>query len=390
MSARRLLITLHSWIGAATAVFVLLVAGSGGLLAFMPQVFALQYGDMLRAAPPSPGATFLDVDRLIVGALGATKMSLEGVLMPDSRVAGVETALVFGLPEGATGFDDLLMVSVDPFTGVPKGRFHLSDAVGHELIHFHQELFAGEIGSAFVSLLGLLLAAFAATGVWLWWPRAGSAWAKARRLDLQGTAPRKMFRLHGWLGVWAALLIVFFSLTGTATSRPGWFGPLLEPAPGTPPVSAGFDRRCEGTVSPGMAARLAEAAHPGKRLTAIYPSDDGIEPHTLHLRGGEDFDRRLGDTLHFAHATCVDLGWSVNRAGRSPPATLAAMMLSLHGGYSFGSVFGPLLVVLAGLAGVILAGTGLVVFATRTLKGKGRRPPTGAAVGHPARRSVGR
>ena len=370
---RRLLALSHAWLGALSAIFVILVAASGAALAFMSELFMAQYGDALRAAPPSPGAAALDIDALLASAQagatanGGAPFTPIGVLMPHSRVEGVETAIPFGLPAGGAGFEDLRMYSVDPWTGAFKGDFRLDDAWGHQLVHFHQDLFAGPLGATFVAALGIGLTAFAVSGLWLWWPRHGSAAAKAMRLDLSGGAKRAMFNLHGWAGVWASLAIIFFALTGVAVTRPHWLA--LPTAVEAPPVSAGFDRTCAGAVSPGQAARAALAAFPDRELTSLYFPEEPGGPYRMTLRAHGDLDRLGGDLVVFAHASCPQLVHAVDLKATGFAAHVAGVSLSLHGGYSFG-VAGDVLVVATGFALVLLSIAGLVVFFTRTLRTK--------------------
>lgn len=367
-SLRRLFALTHAWLGALSAVFVILVAASGAGLAFMSELFLAQYGAMLRAAPPTPDARMVDLDAMLASAQAGYGQPLApiGVLLPHSRVPGIETAAPFGLPAGAAGFEDLRMISIDPWTGAYRGDFRLNDALGHKLVHFHQELFAGPLGASLVAALGLLLAVFAVTGVWLWWPRRGSALAKAGRLDLAGGPKRAFFQLHGWLGVWTAAAIVLFSLSGTAISRPHWLG--LPTAPEAPPLSAGFARTCPGAVSPGEAARAAAAAYPNRTLKTLYFPQSPGGPYRLTLHAADDLDRLHGDLLVFAHARCAGLLYGVDLGAASVAARAHTISHSVHGGYTFGPLAGDALVLLAGLGLLVLAASGLVVFFTRTLR----------------------
>ena len=232
MPARRLLARLHAWIGAVAAPVLLLVCLSGAALAFDAELFRAQHpfvrsvdGAAARVAAPR-------VDAWLAAAKRGYGRSFQplGLFLPDSRVE-VDTAMFYGLRSGAGGLEDTVILVVDPATGAYRGDFLLDSAWGHQLIHFHHQLFAGEVGAAIVALLGLLLAAFAATGLYLWWPRRGSAWRKARPPHLSGRPLGRWYRIHGWIGFWSALPILFFGLTGTAASHSGWFGGLLAGLP---------------------------------------------------------------------------------------------------------------------------------------------------------------
>lgn len=365
MSARRFLRLTHGWIGVVLALFIVLVAGSGASLAFMSEMFQAQYGEVLEAEAPHAGAPYAEIDRMIASAQAArgAAFSPMGVLMPHTRVPKVPTAMVFGMEQGGDP-NYPMMVSVDPWTAVPKGAFSLGDAFGHDMIDFHFELVLGQWGATFVSVLGLLLVAFALTGLWLWWPRQGGLWRKARAPMLRGKATNQLYQLHGWLGVWTALLVVFFSLTGTATAREDWFGPLLQSEEAHEPTGGVWERTCGGRITPGEAARIAAGRFPDKRVTTLYFVSG--EPIHVYLRGPRDGNTIEGDSVVWVHPTCPGLVKAFDRAAAGAPQQAQSMMFSLHGGYFFGPVLGPILVLLTGLSLVFFCISGVIVFFTRT------------------------
>lgn len=371
MSARRLLRLTHGWIGAVLALFIVLVAGTGASLAFMSEMFLAQYGEVLRAEAPAPGATLADIDALFAAAQQARgeDFAPTGVLMPHTRVPKVETALVFGMEQGGDPHYPM-MVSVDPWTARHKGAFSLGDAFGHDMIDFHYELTMGQAGATFSAALGLLLVGFALTGLWLWWPRQGSAWSKARMLRLKGSASQQLFTLHGWLGVCTALLVVLFALSGTATARPAWFGPALADVDTLKPSGGQWGRTCAGTVSPGFAAARASERFPGRGVAAVYLVPN--EPIHVLMKGASDLDSMDGEAIFWQHATCAGIGAGVDLRAAGLPHRLSNMMLSLHGGYLFGPLLGPVLVMMTGLSLVFFSLSGVIVFFTRTLRAKPR------------------
>lgn len=376
MSARRFLRLTHGWIGVVLALFIVLVAGSGASLAFMSEMFQVQYGEVMEAEAPSPGAAYTDIDRMIATAVAQRGPGFApvGVLMPHSRVPKASTAMVFGMEAGGDP-EYPMMVSVDPWTAAHKGSFSLGDAFGHDMIDFHYELLFGEWGATFVSILGLLLTVFALTGLWLWWPRSGGFWRKARAPRLRGRARDKLFQLHGWLGVWTALLVVFFGVTGTAVGRESWFGPLLVNEEAYEPQGGAWARTCAGSITPGEAARIAQARFPDKRVTTLYFVPG--EPIHVYLRGAGDANAIEGHSVVWVHPTCPGLIHTLDRGEGGAALQAQSMMFSLHGGYFFGPVLGPILVVLTGLSLIFFTISGMIVFFARTWRP--RKAPAGTA-----------
>ena len=373
MRARRLLAWLHSTIGAAASLFLLAVCLSGALLAFDVQLFRWQHPMLESVDPARARAADPSVDALLAAATNGYGRPFEpiGVLMPHSRLA-IDTAMVYGQRPGGGGLADTVMLVIDPATGAYRGDFLLDEALGHQVIHFHQELFAGEVGATFVALLGLLLAAFAATGLYLWWPRRGGVTRKARAPDLRGRPLGRWFRLHGWVGFWSAFPILLFALTGTAVSRPAWFGGLLAKLPYEPPATMAdaFARACPGRVSPDQAIRTAATRFPGQRLASFGFAHDR-EPYRLTFKSATPLDRIDGDSVAFVHATCAGVVRTATAAEAGIAGAAGQLAFSIHSGRSFGPVLGPALVLIAGLAATMLAGSGLYVWVARK---RTRRP----------------
>jgi uncharacterized iron-regulated membrane protein len=372
ISARKTLIFLHGWLGSLSAIFIILVAGSGAMLAFVGQLFLVQYGDILRASPPTQTTQIVSVTQLIDSAKTGYKDHFQtiGVLMPHSRVDDVETAMVFGMPSGSDAIDGIRMLSVDPWIAKFKGDFPLSGAFAHELIDFHHSFLLGNAGIIFVCILSILLMFFVITGIYLWCLKQGTMWDKLTRIDFRSDIKKICFTWHLWLGAWSALFIVYFCLTGLALAKPAWFSPLLSPPTYEVPDSAGFEKTCHETITPSDAETAGIKAFPTKELAIFFLPNKKNGPYMLTYRSSKDNNKRDGDSRIFVHGSCKNLVYIENAETLSLSAQVTGMLLSLHGGYTFGKLGGSILVLLTGLSLVILSATGLVTFLTRKIKRK--------------------
>lgn len=369
-SSRRILSSLHGWLGGISAVFIILIAGSGAMLAFVGELFIFQYGDVLKATPPTVRPPMADVTRLIASASKGYEQDFQtvGVLMPASRIEKIETAMVFVMPTGPHASDGLRMLSVDPWSTQYKGDFPLNGAFAHELIDFHHSLLMGAPGIIFVCILCILLILFVISGLYIWWPKHGHVWRKASRLHLRGSVKQIVFSLHGLIGVWSALLIIYFCLTGLALAKPNWFSPLLSAPTYAPPASSGFAEICHEKITPADAERAGKQAFPNKRLSTFFMPNKENGPYMLTYKSVSDGNKIEGDGRIYVHTSCHNKVYVENANVSEISVKLTGMMLSLHAGYSFAKPIGSILVVITGLSLVLLAGTGLVTFFTRTLR----------------------
>lgn len=364
MKQRILIAQLHRWVGAISSLFILLVAISGVMLAFMGELFLAQHGDLLRSSAPAEETHYAAVDALIDSAEAGygTEFTTMGVLMPHTRIDKVETALVFGLPAGAESVDQLLMLSVDPWTADYKGEFALRKTFGHELVEFHHSLLLGDGGIMFIAMLGVVLALMTISGLWVWWPRQGSTWHKVTHISLRAGVRALWLSLHSLAGVWLSALLLFFAITGIATAKPSWFGPLLAAPIHQPPLNTGFEKKCAEQLSPSEVSITGQNVFSDRSLAIFFMPNKENGPYMLTYRSSSDGNKLEGDGRVFVHASCTDLVHIEDNRQAELPSRLANMMLSLHGGYSFGRTVGDILVLIGGIGLTWLAASGLYLF----------------------------
>ncbi|MEM8773287.1 MAG: PepSY-associated TM helix domain-containing protein [Pseudomonadota bacterium] len=360
--ARHLIALLHGWIGIFASLFVFLIAATGVILTFFNEMFELQYGDvvMAEAGPHKP------VAEIIEAAERDHPLGLEtlGLFMPDTRVEGLETALVYGFEPGS---EEIIMVSVDPVTAAYKGDFILHHAFAHELNDFHFSLLMGPWAQIFIAIIGVLMIAFTLTGLYMWWPRGGVRKRdKLLKVQTKGKLVPKMFNWHGLSGVWLGALTLLFAVTGVGLSQPDWLGPAISNVDEPAAWDARFKEDCGDTVTLRQAADQAQAAFPGRAITMVNIASGEENKYLFNLRGPGDWNVRFGDAYAEVHAQCAGEMWTTTLGDQDTPTIFGELMLSLHGGHIFG-VFKEVSVVLTGLALMLLSGTGVYVFFKRTL-----------------------
>jgi uncharacterized iron-regulated membrane protein len=194
----------HFYAGLFCIPFVLVLAASGSLYLFRPQIEAFIDRDLMRlertGAPASQEA-------IVQAALESR---------PGSRLSSII------LPEGPAHAARLIVsdngerhrVYVHPDTlevlkSVPEeARF---DRV---VFRLHGELLMGEAGSVLVELAASWAIVMVLSGLFLWWPRGTRGLAGVLYPRLGAGAGRALRDLHAVIGVWTSALALFLLVTG--------------------------------------------------------------------------------------------------------------------------------------------------------------------------------
>ncbi|MEM7702851.1 MAG: PepSY-associated TM helix domain-containing protein [Pseudomonadota bacterium] len=108
-SSRHLIALIHGWIGVVASLFIFMIAATGLVLAFLGELFELEYGDMLLAED-GQHRHFVEIVEAAENNHPPGFQTL-AAFMPDTRVENLETALVYGFEPGN---EEIMLVSVDP------------------------------------------------------------------------------------------------------------------------------------------------------------------------------------------------------------------------------------------------------------------------------------
>ncbi|MGE0665806.1 MAG: PepSY-associated TM helix domain-containing protein [Sphingomonadales bacterium] len=194
----------HFYAGLFCVPFVIVLALTGSLYLFKPQVEAWQergYDNLAVSGPlASPAAQ-------VAAALAE---------VPDGRLRSYEVRdspadaarVIVSGPEGD------LRVYVHPQSARVLGTVREDERLMEVVKTIHGELLMGNTGSIFVELAACWAIVMIVTGLYLWWPRgaAGLAGVLYPRLSQGG---RQFWRdLHAVIGIWVSALALFLLLSG--------------------------------------------------------------------------------------------------------------------------------------------------------------------------------
>ncbi|MCB2388146.1 PepSY-associated TM helix domain-containing protein [Thalassolituus alkanivorans] len=197
----------HFYAGLFVLPFMLILALSGIAMLLQPQLEQWQFGDYLTV---SPSAQKLSAD----DQYQAVKTAF-----PD---AAIEQYLPARTPHSSARFhiregNSSRIVFVDPYRASIIGSMALADTWYAIADDIHGTLLAGWFGDALLEASAGLCIFLLISGLYLHWPRSrkSSLW----HIPLQLNNKRSRWRqLHGALGLWLSLLLVFFALSGLAWS----------------------------------------------------------------------------------------------------------------------------------------------------------------------------
>ncbi len=105
------------------------------------------------------------------------------------------------------------MVAVDPYSGTVLNEYPRRSGWYDFLDNVHGDLLLGVTGDRMLEIAASLGMVLIATGLYMWWPRGGGF--RSVLLPRLAGGGRSMWKsLHGVLGFWLSIFLVFFLITG--------------------------------------------------------------------------------------------------------------------------------------------------------------------------------
>ncbi len=337
---------LHRYTGAATAVFMLLLAVTGGALIYKDELQRWQYPELNQSLPQLGFAEHADALQSIRARYGD---QLRMVRMP---VEGVPAYRVF-----LDGREAL--VSPTTLDVIAESRWHQS--LTGILFEIHYHMLMGQAGKVFVGVLGILLGLFAFSGLYLWWAvRRQFRWSSLRPRNLGRPA---LVRFHRDIGAIAAVLLVLFGLTGAGVVFGDATRALLN-AVLSPGAGAAVKPVVQATAEiPSPSAGVLQAAQdalPEGALMSWSPPKPSSAVHYFRFRQpGEPHPNGRSAVFVNGLSEAVLAVEDASRANRGD--RVANWMFPLHA-VRVGGVFYRAIAVFAALALAVISLSGLVAF----------------------------
>jgi uncharacterized iron-regulated membrane protein len=281
---RKVFFWIHLTAGVVAGLVILVMAVTGALLAFEPQVTRFAERGQRTVEPPVPRP-----ERLGPEALVASVLRFRPEARPSAVTLDADPAASAVVAIGREG-----VLHLDPYTGrvLGEGSRKTRDFF-RSVTDWHRWLaVSGDGRAAARAVTGACNAAFlflSLSGLYLWWPKQWAARFLRPIVWFQGGLAGKArdFNWHNAIGLWSAPVIFFLTLTGVVISypaignwlyaqqAPGGGGPAGPASPSArPPRGEGREQKPRASESfAGLddAVALAKGRMPDWTLMVVRP-----------------------------------------------------------------------------------------------------------------------
>lgn len=203
----RILWRWHFYAGLFVMPFLIVLALTGAIYVFKPQIESALYGEKLFV--PASTQARLGYDKLLSIAASAMPPDATASSIAVSQDPRRSTEAVFRLPSG-----DSSSVYINPYTGQVLGTLSVEHRLMKQVRQIHRDLLLGRWGGWLMELAACWTLIMVGTGIALWWPRKQfSIWGTL--LPRLGLRSRAIWReLHLVIGIWVSIGAVFFIMSG--------------------------------------------------------------------------------------------------------------------------------------------------------------------------------
>ena len=373
---KRVLQTIHLWVGLIIAIPMIVIGLSGSGLLLQREVLAYSV----------PAATAQGEPASYVQMIAAAQK-----VVPDNVSArSILPSLYAGAPTS---------ISFDNAGGPPRTRVHVDpvslEILGTEavtnrgpilsfLIQAHAFLLMpAPIGFPLVGWSAAVLTFMAVSGLVLWWPRKGM-WRHAFWVRKGARGLRFHVEFHHAVGFWGSVVLLVMGVSGLYLVFPETFRESAEIVLPSERASSGADTQYAPGPAPmhaDGAVEAALAAVPGTRAINIQMPPTPDLPFVVHLETLE-FRPKLPAILVTLNAQTGEINFIDDPRTYSLSDKFVNLQHALHFGIGLGWVW-KVLVFVSGILPLALAITGLVIYLKRRATKRLVPQPQGA-VSQPA------
>lgn len=204
MKIRRVVFSIHLYIGMAAGLFLVSSGLTGSLLVFREEIEAFTHQELMETEPRGKRAS---LQAILDAARDAhPQVGLLAVRLPRTPE---QTYLL------KMGDAHALFVYADPYSGKLLGAHRQDETFMGWIALLHTQLLNGERGKTVLGISALLLVCMSLTGLLLWWPVNGK-YSRGLKIDWRAPWKRLIFDTHRAAGIYASLFLLITGLTGVS------------------------------------------------------------------------------------------------------------------------------------------------------------------------------
>ncbi len=227
MTARRVWMWLHRWMGLTLGMLLAAAALLGALMTVLrpldeslhPELFRAPAHDAAQAVVAS-STPFETLRRRVAEEFGPKAT----MTIRPPREDGESLRVSVRSPDWAG------TIYLDPVSVVELGRRGETEGAANVVFELHSELLLGDTGKAVLAFTALAYLLLLVTGLVLWWPMNAAQWRHAFKLRLDKGTTRSLFDLHRFAGAVLGVLVAVTVASGAWMAyRPigGWLNALV-------------------------------------------------------------------------------------------------------------------------------------------------------------------
>lgn len=189
----------HVLAGLITLPFMLLLAVTGVIYLFKADYNQLVYQSAMQITPANTAR--LNYNQQLLAAQQSVNKPIVGITLPSSP----EQATKFKIKGQGRGTNDLY---VNPYTGEVTGQVDRKQTLMYTVRKLHGEILLSKAGTLTVELVASWFVVLILTGLYVWWPKAGSG--AAGFFTIRTNKGKRLFwrDLHAVTGFWLSLVML--------------------------------------------------------------------------------------------------------------------------------------------------------------------------------------
>ena len=387
MTARKLIGTLHLWLGLSSGLVVFVIAVTGCLYAFQQEIQDWTQPYRFVEAQDTPLLPPSQIREIADAQLPGKH--IHGVLYQGKTRAA--NAIYYSYEDHYYDF-----VYVNPYSGaVLKVKDVYQDFFrivldGHFYLWLPEKVGQPVVATATLVFVGMLL-----SGLFLWWPRGKKGVRQRVTIKWNARWRRKNYDFHNVLGFYVISLALVLALTGLVWGF-AWFKEAVYAATGGE-KSLTYEEPLSDTTAVPVSGAMHPVDQVWENMKAAYPAAESIEMHfpaseqsPIHVAVNPDASTYWQiDYLYFDQYTLdevsVDHVWD-----RFEQASTADKLMRMNYDIHTGAIAGLPGKILAFLASLIVASlpvTGLMLWLGRNKKSRKLSVRTAGSTGRSTKKN---